>query len=462
MAIVATTPVSPSGRGAGLAAAAETAGPSPVLAAGPTVLAFGPAPAPPDPSTLRPRRPILGITPTPTAGGYWLTASDGGIFAFGDARFYGSTGNLTLNQPIVAMAATPTGDGYWLAARDGGIFAFGDAAFAGSGTGRLGAGRVAAGLVPLPSAGSYWMLAVPGRVRVGFAGDVHGVGRVGATLASGMNPLAPIAATFATNDVNVVNLETAVGSAGAPQAKQYVFQSPPSLLSALRAAGVGVVNLANNHALDYGAAGLLETIDLARAAGLAIVGAGRDSSEAYAPAVIATPGGSVAVIGLSQVVPPGWAAGPGRPGVASVYDLASATNAIRAARAAADHVVVMIHWGIERDVCPSGLQRATAAALVAAGAEVVAGGHPHVLQGLTTVGGSMVAYSLGNFVWYDNSPPADLTGVLSVELAQSGVTATEFTPARIDGGGRPIPLTGDAATAARAYLASLAPASGRC
>jgi len=73
-----------------------------------------------------------------------------------------------------------------------------------------------------------------------------------------------------------------------------------------------------------------------------------------------------------------------------------------------------------------------------------------------------VAYSLGNFVWYNNAPPNDLTGVLSVELAEGGVRSHEFAPARIDRLGRPVPLSGQASADALAHLASLTPGAGRC
>jgi poly-gamma-glutamate synthesis protein (capsule biosynthesis protein) len=69
---------------------------------------------------------------------------------------------------------------------------------------------------------------------------------------------------------------------------------------------------------------------------------------------------------------------------------------------------------------------------------------------------------MGNFVWYDNSPPNDLTGLLSVDLDLGGVTGYEFAPARIDDNGTPVPLSGQAAADARAHLASLTPGAGRC
>jgi hypothetical protein len=73
---------------------------------------------------MRLNRPVVGMTPTPGGGGYWLVASDGGIFSFGNASFHGSTGNLHLDAPVVGMDS-PTGNGYWLVASDGGIFSFG-------------------------------------------------------------------------------------------------------------------------------------------------------------------------------------------------------------------------------------------------------------------------------------------------------------------------------------------------
>ena len=406
--------------------------------------------------------PIVGMAAAPDGGGYWLVASDGGVFAFGSATFHGSAGGLRLNRPVVAMEATPVGDGYWLLARDGGVFSYGAARFYGAGTDGLGQSRVAAALVRNRSGQGYEILGVPAEIRVGFAGDVHGVGRVGNFLAAGGNPLDPMAPVLAANDVNVVNLETAVGSQGSAQSKQFTFQSPPALLAAIHAAGVTAVNLANNHSLDFGAGALVETIANAHAAGLATIGAGADAAQAYAPAIIDTPGGTLAVLGFSQVVPAGWAAGPGHAGVASAYDVGRMRAAVQAARAVADHVVVMVHAGVERAACPSPLQRSLAATLLSAGAEVVASSHPHQLQGVVDNGATLVDYSLGNFVWYDNTPPNDLTGLLSVTLDTGGVRDHDFAPARIDGNGRPVPLSGPPADDARGVLASLTPGAGRC
>ena len=399
-----------------------------------------------------------------TAGSVSAASASAGpaVLPYGDAGFYGPTTNLTLNRPVVGMASTPDGGGYWLVASDGGVFNFGDAGFFGSGVGALGTGRIAAGIVRSRSGRGYDILATPGIVHVGFGGDVNGVGRVAAFMGSGGNPFAGMQPILESNDVNIVNLETAVGSAGQAQNKQYTFQSPPQLLYLMKASGVSVVNLANNHSLDFGVAGLLETISNARAAGLLVVGAGVNSAEAYAPAVVDTPGGTVAFVGLSQVVPAGWAATATQPGVASAFNLPAAVAAVSQARSLADHVVVMIHAGIELDQCPTPDQKGLVQALVGAGADVVVGSHPHVLQGLQQLGSALVDYSLGNFVFYAGSAATNPTGLLSAELGPGGVDSYQFSPALMDATGSPQPLGGAAASSAVAHVVSLAPGNGVC
>jgi hypothetical protein len=467
------------------------------------IFAFGDARFFGSTGSLKLNQPIVGMAATPTGGGYWLVASDGGIFAFGDARFFGSTGDIHLNEPIVGMAAddrsggywmvardggmfsfrapfhgsagrihlaepvvgmavTPDRGGYWMVASDGGVFTFGDAGYYGSGTGRLGADRRALDLIPSALGHGYDILATPAVAHIGFAGDVNGVGRVAAYMSQGGNPLAGVQGLFEANDANIVNLETAVGSSGQAQVKQYTFHSPPVLLSHLKASGVTVVNLANNHSLDFGPQGLLETISDARAAGLQVVGAGANSAAAFAPAVVDTPGGTVAFLGFSQVVPSGWAATANSPSVASAYDTSAVVDAVRSARARADYVVVMMHAGIELDQCPTPDQLSLVSTLVDAGADVVVGGHPHVLQGLTRVGGDVVDYSMGNFVFYDGAGPTAATGVLTVGLAPGRSESDTFSPAEMDSNGSPQLLSGPAAAAAVANVDSLAPGAGRC
>lgn len=118
-------------------------------------------------------QPMVGMSPTADASGYWLVAADGGIFSFGDAPFHGSTGNLRLNQPIVGMAVTPDSGGYWLAAADGGIFAFGDAPFYGS-LGNLTLNKPIEAMIATPSGHGYWMVASDGGIFAFGDATFHG------------------------------------------------------------------------------------------------------------------------------------------------------------------------------------------------------------------------------------------------------------------------------------------------
>ncbi|MEA3078129.1 MAG: hypothetical protein QOF60_3037 [Actinomycetota bacterium] len=400
-------------------------------------------------------QPVVGMAATKTGGGYWLVARDGGIFTFGDAAYLGSTGDRRLNQPVVGMAATtPAGGGYWLLARDGGVFTFGDARFQGSAADRMPQGLQAVAIANGGASDGYFVVAADATATLAFAGDVHGEGPVRDLLERGENPLAAMADRLQAADLVAVNLETPVAhpGTGTPQSKQYVFLAGTELLDALVRSGVDIVNLANNHALDHGPEALLETIDHARQAGLTPVGAGANAAEAYRPAYFRVRSRTIAVLGLSRVVPPGWAATATKPGVASAYDERTAMQAIRNAKAQADDVVVIVHWGVELARCPGDDIVGLAHRLHQAGASIVAGHHPHVLQGISNGDEGVTAYSLGNFVWYHDEPPTNETGVLEVELGLEGRPRPTFLPARVGGDGRTRFLAGAEADAARSRV----------
>ena len=129
-----------------------------------------------------------------------------------------------------------------------------------------------------------------------------------------------------------------------------------------RRAGVDVVSQANNHAYDDGPAGLLDSLDAIRAAGLVPVGAGADRSDALRAAHLQIDGWTVAVLGIDEVLDPvDEVAGPDKPGTAAGHDFALALRAVRDAAASSDLVVVMIHWGVELDATAEGVPGRTGA-----------------------------------------------------------------------------------------------------
>ena len=259
---------------------------------------------------------------------------------------------------------------------------------------------------------------------------------------AGVDPFASLDPPLGSSDFSLVNVEMAISDRGTPHWKEFVFRAPPSAAERIAAGGVSVANLANNHANDYGPDALLDTVDLLEAAGVVTIGAGRNADEAYQYRLLSTENGvRVAFVGASMIVPSSFAAGAATPGIASAHSPARARvlDTVRAAAAEADVVIVAVHWGIERDTCPSNDQRLVARQLLDAGADAIIGQHPHVLQPVELIGSKLVAYSLGNFIWHVRSGVLGETGVLQIDFDGDRVVAWELHPHLLDANGAPAP-----------------------
>ncbi|WP_241825444.1 CapA family protein [Micromonospora sp. CB01531] len=288
-------------------------------------------------------------------------------------------------------------------------------------------------------------VAPPVELRLAFAGDVHFTGRTLRLLDEPQAAFGRIAAVLRDADLTLVNLETAVTNRGTPQPKRYQFRSPETAYSALRGAGIDAVSIANNHTLDYGQVGLLDTLDAAADADFPVFGAGRDADAAYAPWLSTVKGVRIAVLGMSQVheLAAQWKATESRPGIAMAFDEARATAALQAARQQADLVIVFMHWGVEGNSCPTGEMKTFARQMAAAGADIVVGTHAHTLLADGWLGRTYVHYGLGNFLWYSGSHSTD-SGVLRLTVSARMVTRTEFLPATVSGTGQPVLVSGAA------------------
>jgi len=293
-------------------------------------------------------------------------------------------------------------------------------------------------------------------ITLAFAGDVNFAGRTARLLGDPPAAFGPIAAVLRSADFAALNLETAVTSRGTPQPKTYHFRTMPAAFTALRDAGIDLVTMANNHVLDYGPAGLADTLAAARTARFPYVGIGVNAAAAWAPYVTTIKGVKIAVIGVSQVteLASSWVATPSRPGEANAFDLARTLAAVRAARRLASIVIVFMHWGTEGQACPDQAQLSLAPKLAAAGASIVIGAHAHMLQGSGWLGRTFVAYGMGNFLWWERSY-STATGVLELTLHRHAPLTARFIPAVVSATGRPIVERGAAARRAAAYHASL-------
>jgi len=292
----------------------------------------------------------------------------------------------------------------------------------------------------------------PSPVTFAFGGDVHFEGTLRSRAVADPGALlAPIARVLASADVAVVNLETAVTDRGTPAPKQYTFRAPVAGLVALRDAGVDVATMANNHGMDYGAVGLEDSLAASRSTGFPVIGIGENAAQAYAPWRTVVRGTRVAVMGATQVlddvVRTAWTATDTHAGLASAKEIDRFLDEVRAVRPTTDVLVVYVHWGVEGATCPTSAQQTLARQLVEAGADVVVGSHSHRVEGAGRLGDALVDYGLGNFVFYNESGPSGVSGVLKVTTTGRHVDAYAWVPAAI-GSGVPRPLSGAAASAA--------------
>ena len=301
-------------------------------------------------------------------------------------------------------------------------------------------------------------------VTFAFAGDVHFEGHLAASLAADPGGLlAPIAPVLGRADVAMVNLETAITDRGTPAPKEYVFRTSPHAFTALRGAGVDVVSMANNHGLDYGPVGLDDSLAAAGAAQFPVIGIGRNATHAYTPFRTIVRGQRIAVIAATQVLDDNliaaWTATDTRAGMASAKNADALVAAVTAARADTDTLAVFLHWGVESQTCPSTTQQKLARRLADAGADIVVGSHAHVLQGAGRLDSTLIAYGLGNFVFYNEAGASGISGVLEVTATGRDIDGYSWAPARLRNG-VPVPLDGPQAEADRAAWTALRACTG--
>ena len=184
-------------------------------------------------------------------------------------------------------------------------------------------------------------------------------------------------------------------------------------MSIFKEMGIDLVTLANNHALDFGTDALVDTLDTLDQAGILHVGAGRNLDEAKEPVIAELKGMKIGFIGASRVIPEtSWNATSTKPGMLVTYDPALTVQEIEKLDEVCDYVVVYVHWGIERAEHPEEYQRTMGRQYIDAGADLVVGSHPHVLQGIEYYEGKPIVYSLGNFVFGSSIPRTALLKVV--------------------------------------------------
>jgi len=227
----------------------------------------------------------------------------------------------------------------------------------------------------------------------------------------------------------MVNLENPITDRTQKVEKEFNFKMNPKYLGILELAGIDVVTLANNHVFDYGPEGLLDTIHYLDSIGVKHVGAGGNLSDARRPVVFEIKHLRVGLLGYFGNG--AFAATSTQPGVAPRVKemLRSDIQALKQIEKV-DYAVVNVHWGLEKSLYPQEWQIDLAHFAVDAGADLVVGHHSHVLQGVEKYKNSVIAYSLGNFLFGGNSKSTYDTAILKVELRR-GFRSVSIVPVRV-------------------------------
>ncbi len=241
-------------------------------------------------------------------------------------------------------------------------------------------------------------------VTVSFAGDVLFSERyLAAYDQSGIPAIADAEMLSQMQDCSLflLNEEFPFSLRGEPmEDKQYTFRTDPKYVQIFKDLGVDIVTVANNHSLDFGQDAFLDTLETLEAAGIGCVGGGHSIEEASSPAVRELGGQTFAFFGATRVSPSySWYATDSQPGLFQTYDPARLDEKISEASQDFDHVIVFVHWGIEYADTPEDYQRGLAQGYIDAGADLVVGSHPHVLQGFEFYDGTPIVYSLGNYLF---------------------------------------------------------------
>jgi poly-gamma-glutamate synthesis protein (capsule biosynthesis protein) len=237
-------------------------------------------------------------------------------------------------------------------------------------------------------------------------------------------------------DLTVGNLECVVSTLGAPQPKQYTFEAPVKSFERLVAAGFDIVSLANNHSGDYGKTAFTDMLSKVPGYGLTPLGGGLNRAAAHTPVIRKVHGTTLGFLAYCEIQPENFAATDTSPGHAWLEE-ASMRADIQAARPQADFLIVFQHWGVEYETVESSHQQALARAAIDAGADLVVGAHPHVVQPHEIYQGKPIIYSLGNFVFDLMWGVAAVGNVLALTVQGSRLLDWKLRAARIGDYGQP-------------------------
>lgn len=243
-------------------------------------------------------------------------------------------------------------------------------------------------------------------------------------------PFAAMDSVIDGSDIFMINLEAPFGEEDSAFAKTYTFQVAPDLIEVLTAGRIGAVSLANNHIMDFGPGALKYTMDLLREKGIVFGGAGMNLQEAGKPAILKVRDMSVAIACYSLTFPKEFWATDTTAGTCFPYHTFFYKD-IRKFKQENDLVIVSFHWGSELMETPKEYQTELARNTIDAGADIIIGHHPHVIQGIEIYKGRVIAYSLGNFIFGSYSENAREAMLLKFSFGTNGIQRCRIYPINV-------------------------------
>lgn len=238
-------------------------------------------------------------------------------------------------------------------------------------------------------------------------------------------------ALLKSSDFAIANLEAPLSDSGVPfEGKKFTFKVPPEFAAGIKNAGIDVLNLANNHILDFGSEGLRNTISTLDSMQLYHIGAGVDGNSACAPTIVDYFGIRIAFLGFSMTFPKEFWASDTTCGTCYPYER-KFQRLVQQCEQDADLTIVSFHWGAEKRTTPKEYQIYYAHKAIDLGADLVLGHHPHVLQGLELYKNRLIAYSLGNYVFASYSEDARDSIVLQALITPNGLLSARARPVSV-------------------------------
>jgi poly-gamma-glutamate capsule biosynthesis protein CapA/YwtB (metallophosphatase superfamily) len=293
--------------------------------------------------------------------------------------------------------------------------------------------------------GMFWLHAYccPAEVRddhvvsINITGDVlldRGVKKL-IDLAGVSSAMSSVAQLFSSAEDTLINLECPVTDIVAPRNKTYTFRADPILLSGLRTAGVTHAGVANNHTLDQGEAGFVDTMKNLAKAGIIVVGAVKEKAGVASPELIEKNGIKIAIFAMNMIEIKTWdkTTKDTGPCEASSESMLTVVKSFHHNHPEI-HAIVFLHWGTEYSLFPTDNQVTIAHSLIDAGADAVIGCHPHVVQSVEVYHGRPIAYSLGNLL-FDQSLPETTRGlIITLVFGRDSSTEAILHPIKQIGG----------------------------